>query len=138
MRGILVAAAPLLLAACVTQANGDAGAAPVCEVGDHGGWTAFVNAMPGPGASPILIVTGQVTVRSGGFSAGLALGPTLEMDPPVQVVHVQAVPPDGMATQALVTHELRGEYPATGDYRAVEIRCGDRLLARISPVERAH
>ena len=58
---------------------------------------------------------------------------------PVQVAaDLQVTPPSGGATQAVVTHDVRGEWPISPPVGSVTVRCGDQVLARISPVESAH
>lgn len=108
-----------------------------CPAASTSDWIAWVNAMPGPDSSPTLIVTGNVTVPTGGYSLGLDLGPTLEMNPPIQQIILRVMPPSGGATQAVVEHEVRGEFPALPSYGAVEIRCGSERLATIADIERA-
>ena len=99
-----------LLAACATVPPPvqSPPADNVCPVVDSSDWTAWVNAMPGPNAQPMLVVT-----------------------------ELEALPPDQMATQALDTHELRGEWPITPPVGSVTITCDGRTLARIAPVETA-
>lgn len=108
------------------------GACPVASTSD---WKAWVNAMPGPNSQPTLIVTGNVTVPTGGYGVGLGLGPTLEMNPPIQQIILRVTPPTGGATQAVVEHEVRGEFPALPTYGAVEIRCGTERIAVLSDIE---
>jgi hypothetical protein len=93
--------------------------------------------MPGP-ERPHLMVTGDVTVPTGGWQVALELGPTMRSQPPIQIVDLRLTPPNGMATQAIVTHQARGRFPALPSYRSVVVRCGGRELATISPVETAH
>ena len=97
-----------------------------------------MNAMPGPGARPTLIVTGKVTVPTGGYR--FTWGDTRVMESyPIQVAaELQPIAPAGPATQALVTHDVRGEFPATPPVGSVTVRCGGSVLAAISPVETAH
>jgi hypothetical protein len=42
-----------------------------------------------------------------------------------------------MATQALVTQQVRGEWPSEKRVGSVRIMCGSQQLALISPVETA-
>lgn len=126
---------PALLAGCVAPAT-SAGEED-CAIVDSRDWAAWVSAMPGPTA-PSLIVTGKVTVPTGGYRIALELGPVQEIHPPVQQVLVRAEPPAGAATQALVEHDVRGAFPALDEYGAVSVRCGARVLATVSPVERAY
>ncbi|MDP8993971.1 MAG: hypothetical protein M3N07_03155 [Pseudomonadota bacterium] len=123
-----LAALPL---ACATQPEPDDGACPIAA---SEGWRAWIDAMPGPEPQR-LIVTGRVTVPTGGWRLSLELGPTREIDPPVQEVVLRAEPPTGGATQAIVTHEVTGRFRALPRYGAVVVRCGGETLAEISPVE---
>lgn len=138
-------AALLLLAACgpvmpepaPNPAPVSAGRARDCPIIGSSDWAAWINAMPGPpGSRPTLIVTGKVTVPTGGYRLALRLDPAvMESYPPQYSVWLDAVPPDGAATQALVTHEVRGQWPATPPVGAVHIRCGGSALTTIGTVE---
>jgi hypothetical protein len=58
---------------------------------------------------------------------------------PVQIAaELRTIAPTGGATQAVTTHDVRGEWPVDPPVGAVTVRCGDMVLARISPVETAH
>jgi hypothetical protein len=110
-----------------------------CPVSGSANWAAWINAMPGPGTGrPRLIVKGDVTVPTGGWTLKLEQGPLAESDPPVQTMELRATPPSGMATQAIVTQEVRAELPALPRYGSVVIRCGSETLATISPVEKVY
>lgn len=109
-----------------------------CPILSSADWAAWVNAMPGPDARPKLIVTGRVTVPTGGYRVTLEQGPLQEIHPPVQQMILRARPPSGGATQALVTHEVRAELPALDRYGSVTIRCGSATLAGITDVQRAY
>lgn len=132
---------PLLLAlgGCATAAGGEGGGetAGACPIAGSSDWAAWVSAMPGPDR-PRLIVTGKVTVPTGGYRLALREGPLLRSEPPIQQILLDVALPSGGATQAIVTHEVRGEWPALERYRAVTIHCGGEVLAEISPVERAY
>jgi hypothetical protein len=91
--------------------------------------------MPGPNARPTLIVVGDATVPTGGYRMTLTLGPTTRSEPAQQIVHLNVTPPDGMATQAFVTQEVRGDFPGLSRYGAVTIVCNGEQVGRISPVE---
>ena len=113
-------------------------AATSCPIIQSSDWRAWVNAMPGPGSTPTLIVTGKVVVPTGGYR--IAWGEPLVMESyPVQV-RVELIPTraQGRFTQALVTKEVRGEWPMRERVGALTITCGPKTLARIAPVETAH
>jgi hypothetical protein len=109
-----------------------------CPIIESSGWAAWVNAMPGPGSRPTLIVTGRITVPTGGYAPMLETGPVQEIHPPVQIMILHPNPPRGGATQAIVTHEVRAEAPALDVYGSVVVRCGSITLADIKNIERAY
>ena len=113
-------------------------AATSCPIVSSSDWQAWVIAMPGPNAQPKLITTGKVTVPTGGYS--FRWGPPRVMESyPVQVsVELIPIPPAGPASQALVTHDVRGEWPMSPPVGAFTVTCGSRTLGRVSPVETAH
>ena len=109
-----------------------------CPVIESSDWTAFVNRMPGPNARPTLVVTGRVTVPTGGYRFEWRDMRVMESYPVQVVAELEAIPPSGGATQAVVTHEVRGEWAISPPVGAFTVRCGDMVLARISPVESAY
>ena len=109
-----------------------------CPIVGSSGWAAWVNAMPGPNARPTLIVTGKVTVPTGGYRFAWRDMRVMESYPVQVAVELEAIPPAGPATQAIVTHDVRGEWPISPPVGSLTLRCGDRVLARIAPVETAH
>ncbi len=131
-----VAAAALMLAACETHPA--AGPAGGCPITGSDNWNAWVNAMPGPGARPTLIVTGRVTTPTGGYRPALQLEQVAESHPVQLFVRLHPNPPSGPATTALVTHDVRGDWPMSAQVGSVTVRCGNAVIARISPVETAH
>ena len=110
-----------------------------CPIIGSSDWAAWVNAMPGPSSSPRLIATGKVTVPTGGYRMSFDPNLILRRSYPAQAVAtLRVIPPAGAATQAVVTQEVRGSWASSEAIGSFEIRCGDQLLARISPVETAH
>ena len=94
--------------------------------------------MPGPGSQPKLMISGQVTAPTGGYTFGWS-GFRVAESYPVQVfVDLTATPPAGPATQAVTTQGVRGEWPLSPPVGSVTISCGGKTLARIAPVEAAH
>lgn len=108
-----------------------------CPITGSSDWHAHVNAMPGPDSRPTLIVTGKVTVPTGGYKVALRMGEVAESFPVQVSVYLDATPPSGPATQALSVHNFRGSFPSEQQVGSVTVRCGGRTLARISPVETA-
>ena len=138
----LALAAPLLLAACATAypppPPPPGQAADGCGIIASRDWAAWVNAMPGPNARPTLIITGKADTPTGGYR--LAWRDLRVMESyPVQIdAELVAIPPAGAATQAIVTHDVRGQWPTQAPVGSVTVRCGGQVLARIAPVETAH
>jgi nitrous oxide reductase accessory protein NosL len=132
-------AAAAALAACATIPAAEAPPAQQANAcpASTANWRAWVNAMPGPNARPTLIVIGDATVPTGGYRMSLTLGATMRSEPAQQIVHLNVTPPDGMATQAIVTSEVRGDFPGLPRYGAVTIVCNGEQVGRISPVETA-
>ena len=127
----------LLLASCaVAQPPPTRGVA--CGATGSSDWAAWVNAMPGPNARPTLIATGKVTVPTGGWRFAWRDMRVMESYPVQVVAELEAIPPSGAATQAVVTHDVRGEWPMSPPVGSFTVRCGDMVLARVSPVETAH
>lgn len=109
-----------------------------CPITSSRDWTAWVNAMPGPGARPMLIVTGKVVTGSGGNQVTFDRTLQIRKTYPAQAfATVTVLPPMGGASQAQVTHDLRGEWPLRQPIGTVEIRCGNETLANITPVATA-
>lgn len=137
MRRLPFAIVPaMLLGGCA--ANGpSAEPRAECRIIGSSGWAAWVDAMPGPAARPRLIVTGKVTVPTGGYRFEWGDSRIAESYPVQVFTELRAIPPDGEATQAVTTHDVRGEWPMDQPVGAVTIGCGNQLLARISPVETA-
>ena len=137
-RFALAAASALLLTACATYPPDAAPpAAASCPIAGSSDWNAWVNAMPGPNG-PSLIVIGKVTTPTGGYR--IAFDPMIVSRRSYPVQHVatlRVTPPTGMATQAIVTHDVRGQWPSATEVGAVDVVCGGQLLARISPVQTA-
>ena len=134
MKTSLALTAAALLCACATTAP----ARPEgCAAISSANWAAWIAAMPGP-ERPHLIVTGDVTVPTGGYRIALELGPTLRSQPPIQHVLLRITPPVGPATQAIVTHQARGRFPALPSYRSVVVLCGGHTIAEIARIETAH
>ena len=109
-----------------------------CHTTESRDWQAWINAMPGPNAQPRLIVTGKFTAPSGGFSYRWGSIRVMESYPVQVSVELITIPPAGYASDALVEHEVRGEWPMTPPVGSLTISCGGRMLGRVSPVETVH
>jgi hypothetical protein len=131
---ILIPSIAFAAAACQTM---PAPAPMPCPVVGSSDWRAWVNAMPGPNMQPRLIATGKVTVPTGGYTFRWG-DPRVMESYPVQVsVELHPIPPAGPATQALTTHDVRGEWPMGPPVGAFTVTCGGKVLGRVSPVPTA-
>lgn len=119
-----------------------AGQQPVpapCPIASSRDWRAWINAMPGPDARPKLMVTGTVVAPTGGHQFRFEPFLQIRESYPAQAfATLEVIRPQGAATQALVTHDLRWEWPVDQQLGSLEIRCGGDTLATISPIETAH
>jgi hypothetical protein len=109
-----------------------------CPIAGSSDWAAWVNAMPGPGATPTLIITGKVTVPTGGYRFAWRDVRVMESYPVQVVAELDVFPPTQAATQAIVTHDVRGQWPISPPVGSVTVSCGGQTLAAISPVQTAH
>lgn len=117
----------------VTPAPGDG-----CPVIDSRDWTAWINAMPGPDASPTLHVKGEVDLPTPGYEVTLTLGAADRSMTPVQQVNLSATPPDGMVTQVVTPYLVDFSSPAIVDtYKGITVLCSGKVLAEITEIETA-
>lgn len=139
LRPIIVAASGIVLLSACRAVPAPAPPTPgvACAIIGSSDWNAWLSAMPGPNMQPVLIVTGKVTVPTGGYTFAWRNFRVMESYPVQLVGELEAIPPIGGATQAVVTHEVRGEWPISPPVGSFTVRCGDMVLARISPVEAA-
>lgn len=108
-----------------------------CANATGSNFNAWVNAMPGPGRKPKLIVTGTVTTPSAGYRI-LFTGVRVAESDPVQITaELGAVPPSGSAPHVVTRTDVRGEWSSETRVGSVTVRCGVKTIARISPVETA-
>lgn len=110
-----------------------------CPITRSGEWRAWVNTMPGPNARPTLHVTGKVVVPTGGYQ--IAFDPNLQVRetyPAQAFATLRVDPPSGPASQAVMTHDVRWQWPLSQQVGSLEVHCGSQTLATISPVETAH
>jgi hypothetical protein len=106
-----------------------------CRIAGSSDWRAEIDTSAGEGAR--LLVSGKVTVPSGGFALALERSYVEKLDPPRQQVILRATPPEGGATQAVVTGDVTASFPVDDDIGAVSVRCGDKILAVIALPPRA-
>ena len=114
---------------------------PECPITASRDWSAWVNAMPGPGArGPALVVSGKVVTATGGYQ--VAFDRALQIrrgQPPQAFVTLFVAPPEGAAaSQVASTHEVRWEWPLNQPVGSVVVRCGDKTLAEITNIQTAY
>jgi hypothetical protein len=78
-----------------------------------------------------LIVSGTVTVPTGGYTVWLEEGPLQEVRPRSQQIMVRTTPPEGIATQAEATHRVSGVFAVPKNVGQVAIRCGDGIIGMV-------
>lgn len=103
-----------------------------CSAAGSSDWQARVVDMP----RPRLVVSGQVTVPTGGYRVTLEPGPVQRLVPPVQQVILRTDPPSASATQALVTHAVQASFELEEGVERVTVRCGDGIIATIPTIAR--
>lgn len=114
---------------------------PECPITASRDWTAWVNAMPGPGArGPALVVTGKVVTATGGYQVAFDRSMQIRRgQPPQAFVTLYVAPPEGpAASQVASTHEVRWEWPLNQPVGSVVVRCGDKTLAEITSIQTAY
>ena len=90
-----------------------------------------------PSRTGVLIATGKVTVPTGGWTFRWRDLRVMDSYPVQVVAELEAIPPAGAATQAVMTHEVRGDWPVEPPVGSFSVRCGDRVIARVAPVATA-
>jgi hypothetical protein len=113
---------------------------PECPITASREWSAWVNAMPGPGARPALVVRGKVVTPTGGYQVAFDRYMQIRRgQPPQAFVTLYVAPPSGgAASQAASTHEVRWEWPLNQPVGSVVVRCGDKTLAEITNIQTAY
>lgn len=84
------------------------------------------------------MVKGKVTVPTGGYRIEWGDLRVAESYPVQVFADLRVIPPSGPAMQAVTTHDVRGGWPMDPPVGSFTVRCGDRALARIAPVETAY
>lgn len=144
MRALILSAALAALAACQTPAPTPEPApmptpSAACAVLDSRDWSAWVNRMPGPDATPTLHVTGKVDLPNPGYSVTVRDGPADRSAQPVQQIIIETSQRSGMFTQAVITADVHYTGPVIApSYRAIRIMCGGRQLAEITDIPDVH
>ena len=106
-----------------------------CPIASSRDWRAWVDTNPAGGDRPNLVVSGTIVAPTGGYR--MEFEPYLQerRSHPVQLVAtLDPQPPQGAATQALTTHDVRWQWPLqSGPVGSVTIVCGNQTLAEITP-----
>ena len=106
-----------------------------CAVLDSRDWAAWINKMPGPAAVATIHVTGKIDVRSGGYTFSWEEGPMDRSAVPALRLKLAPKAPDGMATMAITTEEVKYQAPAlSSGYSRVVIGCGGTTLGEITEI----
>lgn len=114
---------------------------PECPITASRDWSAWVNAMPGPGGrTPALVVRGKVVTPTGGYQVAFdRMMQVRRGQPPQAFVTLYVAPPEtAAASQAVATHEVRWEWPLNQPVGSVVVRCGDKTLAEITNIQTAY
>lgn len=113
---------------------------PECPITASREWSAWVNAMPGPGTRPMLVVRGKVVTPTAGYQVAFDRNMQIRRgQPPQAFVTLYVAPPSGGASsQAASTHEVRWEWPLNQPVGSVVVRCGDKTLAEITNIQTAY
>lgn len=107
-----------------------------CPVIESANWVAYVDRMPGPGATPTLRIRGEVTLPTPGYTFVWREGIADRMMPPAVRFVLTPTPPEGPVIQVLTTEAVTYDGPALASgYRSVFVLCGDQVLAEITDVE---
>ncbi|HEX8902290.1 hypothetical protein [Vitreimonas sp.] len=110
-----------------------------CAVLDSRDWSAWINRMPGPNATPTLHVTGKVDLPNPGYTVTVRDGPADRSAQPVQQIILETSQRSGMFTQAVITADVHYIGPVIApSYRAIRIMCGGRQLAEITDIPDVH
>lgn len=106
--------------------------AAACPMTSSSNWRAAMAPPAAAGAEPRLVVSGTVVTPTGGYRAEFV--PYLEFRGPEAEARLVLFPPQGPATQALETHDVRWEWPVRQPVAMVTVRCGGRVLAQVAPM----
>lgn len=110
-----------------------------CAVLDSRDWSAWINRMPGPDATPTLHVTGKVDLPNPGYTVTVRDGPADRSAQPAQQIIIETAQRSGMFTQVITTAEVNYVGPVIApSYRAIRVMCGGRQLAEITDIPDVH
>lgn len=125
----------LALAACAPVEAPEKPTPAGCPVLADRNWHAWIDRMPGPGATPTLNISGEVDLPTPGYAVLLEEGPADRAMPPGLHFTLEARPPGGMTTQVVTKTAVRYREPTPYPrIRQIVIACGDRTLVTIPDV----
>ena len=109
---------------------------PACAVLESKSWEAWINAMPGPDASPTLHVAGDVLMPTPGYTLALTEGRTdRSAIPALQLILTVTPPEDEMVMQVLTPETVKFEGPALPNgYSKITVMCSGTTLAEITEI----
>ena len=104
-----------------------------CPVIESSNWVAKLSRASPAGASPLLFVSGDLTLPTPGYSVDLKIGKVDRSAVPTVFVVISTTPPDGMVAQVLDTQtvSMTADAPASR-LRSVIVICGNMRLFEIS------
>ena len=105
-----------------------------CPILGSSDWAVLIDGMPGPNKQPMMRVSGNVQVPTGGYKLALRLDRIAESYPVQITVMLDVARPAGSATQAIVTHDVTGEFPVRSPVGSVTIRCGRQVIGVITEI----
>lgn len=106
--------------------------AAACPMTSSSNWRAAIAAPSAATPDPKLIVSGTIATPTGGYRAEFV--PYLEFRGGEAEARLVLVPPQGPATQALEMHDVRWEWPVRQPVTMVTVRCGNRVVAQVTPL----
>lgn len=106
-----------------------------CPVIESSNWVVKLTPAPHDGASPLLFVSGDLTLPTPGYTVDLKIGKADRSAVPTVFAVISATPPDGMVAQVLDTQtvSMTADAPASR-LRSVIVICGNTRVFEISDV----
>ena len=144
---IPVLALALLMASCTgTEIPGpapvvsDGPAMSACNLHSPRDIAMWINAMPGPGASPTLISTFKAVAPTPGYTYKLEVREVKESYPPQYVFSLVATPPSGIVTQVETEMDIRVEIPnfEYTEIASATVLCAGKPLFSLESVQTAY
>lgn len=143
----MIFAAALFSAACNGSISTDTDpvtdnetAASDCRIHSPKDVTMWINAMPGPNATPTLIATFSATAPTPGYTFALKTLEVRESYPPQYVFDLVATPPAGIVSQVETETDIWVEIQdfADSEIASATVMCGGTPLFELDSVETAY